>query len=480
MDSPSDISVLRGLLEGLNLPAEDIIDELEDEDEDGEGIKTYGNKDGKKGITSLEPSDEDQKRLDKLKIQKDVEAKKTSSQSTDDLKTPEEVEDAIGGDVDTCNIDDLKAALDKLKSQGRLNPKNIGYMLKNIQNTCAYDPVLDALRRKGYAQKTDKRGNTTEHPIIKKYANEIKELTIDATEVERDLYIDYISDPSKQIDFNPKPRGNFYVDAKATGIPESITNKLMQYVTTDAGNKGVGMGEFAMSLLFKNIGDAVGAGDLSLNGETFEIKGENATLGKRPDEINAIDVKNFAKYMVKTTDEIDDKDLKFHKEKRKTAAGRSKNVNVFYYKGKEVKKNTFADIMSDIYNNSDNKNGFREDFKEALRILDLNKKEQHSEAIDAYFDDIDFSSPQGVQNGIALLNFYRYILKEGFQHFLAHDFGKKGNNTGAYVYATGTAKEMVDQLMGVASFQAISPDNLKPRIGFNKSMREDLITKMFY
>ena len=133
VDSPSDISVLRGILEGLNLPAEDIIDELEDEDEDGEGIKTYGNKDGKKGITSLEPSDEDQKRLDKLKIQKDVEDKKTSSQSTDDLKTPEEVEDAIGGDVDTCNIDDLKAALDKLKSQGRLNPKNIGYMLKNIQ-----------------------------------------------------------------------------------------------------------------------------------------------------------------------------------------------------------------------------------------------------------------------------------------------------------------------------------------------------------
>ena len=40
--------------------------------------------------------------------------------------------------------------------------------------------------------------------------------------------------------------------------------------------------------------------------------------------------------------------------------------------------------------------------------------------------------------------------------------------------------EMVKDLMGVATFQAISPDNLKPRIGFGGSMRENLITKMFY
>jgi len=445
LDNPSDISVFKKILSELDMPAEEIVDQLE----------------------NLR-GDEDDEEIDGMDT------------PTTSLNSPEEVEKAIGDDVDTCDIDQLKAALDKLKSQGRLNNKNVGYMLKNIQNTCAYDPVLDALRRKGYGQKTDRKGNTTEHPIIKKYANEIKDLTLDATEAERDAYINYISDPSKQINFTPKPKGNLNDDAKATGIPESITNKLMMYVTTDAGNKGVGMGEFAMSLLFKNIGDAVGAGDLSINGETFEIKGENATLGKRPDEINAIDVKNFAKYMIKTTDEVDDTDLLFRKEQRKTAAGRNKNVNVFYYKGQEVKKNTFAEIMSDVYNNSSNKEGFKNDFKEALRILDTSKKEKHSEAIDEFFDDIDFTSPQGIQNGIALLNFYRYILKEEFQHFLAHDFGKKGNNTGAYVYATGTPREMVKQLMGVATFQAISPDNLKPRIGFGGSMRENLITKMFY
>ena len=69
---------------------------------------------------------------------------------------------------------------------------------------------------------------------------------------------------------------------------------------------------------------AVGAGDLSINGETFEIKGENATLGKRPDEINAIDLMVLQKYMVKTTDEIDDKDLLFRKEKEKQLQGEIK------------------------------------------------------------------------------------------------------------------------------------------------------------
>ena len=184
--------------------------------------------------------------------------------------------------------------------------------------------------------------------------------------------------------------------------------------------------------------------------------------------------------MIKTTDEVDEKDLLFRKEQRKTAAGKLKNVNVLYYQGQEVKKNTFAGIMSDIYNDSNNKDDFKEDFKKALRILDTSKKEKHSEAIDEFFGDIDFTTPQGIQNGIALLNFYRYIMKEKFQHFLAHDFGAKGNNTGAYVYATGTPMEMVKDLMGVATFQAISPDNLKPRIGFGGSMRENLITKMFY
>ena len=55
LDSPSDIQVLKKILEKLNLPTDDILDELES--------STYANKDGKPGTTGLEPSD-DEERLD--------------------------------------------------------------------------------------------------------------------------------------------------------------------------------------------------------------------------------------------------------------------------------------------------------------------------------------------------------------------------------------------------------------------------------
>ena len=53
LDNPSDIQVLKQICEKLNLPIDDILDEI---GENEEGEKTYANKDGKPGITSLEPS----------------------------------------------------------------------------------------------------------------------------------------------------------------------------------------------------------------------------------------------------------------------------------------------------------------------------------------------------------------------------------------------------------------------------------------
>ena len=49
LDNPSDISVLKNILERLDLPAESIIDELEDD-------KTYADKDGEPGISGMEDS----------------------------------------------------------------------------------------------------------------------------------------------------------------------------------------------------------------------------------------------------------------------------------------------------------------------------------------------------------------------------------------------------------------------------------------
>ena len=49
LDNPSDIKILKTILERLNIPSEDILDELEDE-------KTYGDKDGEPGVAGMENS----------------------------------------------------------------------------------------------------------------------------------------------------------------------------------------------------------------------------------------------------------------------------------------------------------------------------------------------------------------------------------------------------------------------------------------
>ena len=71
------------------------------------------------------------------------------------------------------------------------------------------------------------------------------------------------------------------------------------------------------------------------------------------------------------------------------------------------------------------------------------------------------------------MNLYRYVNKEQFQHFLAHDFGKAGGNTGKYVYAGGSPGDIVDGLRGLAKFDKLSWNDCRPRIGFKTSYLEE-------
>ena len=105
LDNPSDISTLKQILKELNLPEQDIdqlVDDLEDEET---GPKTYGNKDGKPGITSLEPSDEDEKRLAKVKDKEEKEQKPEPKPKPEPVETgtlteyDELIRDTFGGKI---------------------------------------------------------------------------------------------------------------------------------------------------------------------------------------------------------------------------------------------------------------------------------------------------------------------------------------------------------------------------------------------
>ena len=71
------------------------------------------------------------------------------------------------------------------------------------------------------------------------------------------------------------------------------------------------------------------------------------------------------------------------------------------------------------------------------------------------------------------MNLYRYIKEEDFTHFLNHDYGEGGKNTGKYVYATGTPEEIIEIIRkSSAKFEKLAVNNLRPRIGFSSTYLE--------
>ena len=437
LDNPSDIAILKNLLERLDLPAEAIIDELEDEEEIT--VKRGDEKDAK--IDGLEPTPE----------QKDEEKEE------EQLKK---------------HIDQISCPYDKEAAEVHSKNPNLSYKekIKKINRMCnfaAYKPIEAVLQDKGYLKLT-KKGEPAE---LEKFSNELQNIIEDANIKDREYFLEYLKDKNKQIDFKPQPgkRGNLFNDAKKTGISNDIITKLVKHTTQDSGKKSVGMGELALSLLFKNVGAAKGKGDLSLDGKEFEIKGEGATLGARPDTVNVINLENIANFVRYEGGE--ESGLYFKTEKTQ----KGKPVKNLYFKGEKWTLNKFSEILADIYKETDKKQEFLEAFKQDLKNIDVVAKNKHAQAVDEYFDEIQWEKGElEVQRGIALINAYRYMLVEGFERFLAHDFGSTGNDTGEYIYAEGTPLQIVNQLLEAgAKFEKIAPANLKPRIGFRASYRDE-------
>ncbi len=367
-------------------------------------------------------------------------------------------------------------------------------LVQDAINSQCKKPLRKALADKKWV--FDRKGNI-DHQLLDRYENEILLLTKGVSQEDRKKYVFYLNRPNTHVKFEPTRGaiGNLFNDLKESGLPDSIISNIMFHTGKDQGGRGIGAGEFGMSLVFSNVTAATGKGDLDLNGNEFEIKGQNATLGKRPDELNVINLDKFAEYIDEIDAElgnnnVDTKDVavsdkEYNKlvygkfERDKLTKGKpdpkkgKKTVSLIIYKNKDYQPKDFANILSDIYNSTNRKEDFKKAFKEAILELETVAKEKHAEAIDEFFDEIDFSTPNGVQNGIALLNFYRYLLKEEFRYFLAHDIGADGKGKGDYIYAEGDPMSMTKELLAAgATFQPIAPNNMRPRIGFGKGFTE--------
>ena len=324
-----------------------------------------------------------------------------------------------------------KNDLIKLIQDLDLDDDQITKLYNRTKNFTTYRPIKSTLTSKDY------------NPLVlKKFSKEIQDLIEDLPKNEVDDFVKYLSDKEKQIDFPGNSKGNLFNTLAKTGVPDSVVKKVVYHTSQDEGKRGVGMGELGLSLVFKNVGSSKGKGDLSINGEEFEIKGEGATLGDKPSKLEGVIGPKLEPFGVTIGNKME-------------------------FNGQTYNKNAFAQLLADVYKATDKKDQLKTIIKDIL----VNANGLGAEAVDSLFGSIDFSSPESIQTNIALMNFVRYAQKEGFNHFLAHDFGQGGKGNGEYIYVKGSPEEMASQLKSAgAKFEKLSPNNLRPRIGFGTTL----------
>jgi len=310
-------------------------------------------------------------------------------------------------------------------------------IVNGVMNARLTPDILNLLKDKGYSPK-----------ILDRYANEISSIFSSIDDKDRDRFINYITG-TNQVKFAQSKDGNLYDDIDKTKIDfkdNRVINDLIRYTTQDEKKLGVGMGELALALLFDNISAAQGKGDIALNGEEFEIKGYNAKLERDPASFKATK-EDLAKLGITRID-------------TKKEKGRGFDTTMMVGDEK-FRLNNLPEVLSSLYQKSNDKEKFVKDFKEML----ANGPKLPMNAINARVDKIDWSDPDSIDKNVGLINFIRYAEKEGFSHFLVHDMGGASTGNGNYVYVKGSPEKMADELFNSdAYFQRIGINLLTPRI----------------
>ena len=401
MDNPYDILLLEQILKESNFNSRDIDVTIRNLQEN-----IFGPKEEKEEITPEEDDNKDDDEVGQLRTQLGSHSKK-----------------------------DVTELINKMD----LDEKQIQKLYHRISSFGSYKPILKSLRASFYKESE-----------VKRYSQEIQMMIEDLDPKETTQFVEYLSNTKDQLEFPTDQTGNLFTIMPSDKVPKSVMLKIISHTTQDEGKRGVGMGEMGMALIFKNITDSDGKGDLALNKKEFEIKGNGATLGEKPEgfPVDMSKLEPFGIIRKGTTYEI----------------GEGEDIEIV------PNKNKFDEAIFKTHQKTKDKPGFEEALKDTL----ANDVGHGAAVVDELWPFIDFTTQETIHREIALMNVYRYVAKEEFDHFLAHDFGRMaGGNTGKYVYAGGSPSDICAGLRGVASFEKISWDNCRPRIGFSNLYLEE-------
>ena len=344
----------------------------------------------------------------------------------------EDVEDELEKKFDDKKLDssvEIKRALSLINPQvlknNNLEDIDLDDIANEIMNRRLRPILADVLRDNNYSEK-----------IIDKYVVTLLPIFQNIDNKERDKLIAYLQNPT--VEFGKSPDGNLYTDFEKIPVKGLPYEAVVRATFQDERQLGVGMGEVAMAMFFKNVKSSPGGGDLFIDNSKFEVKGYNAKLDRDPSKFKA--------------DPEDIKKLGFDK----------------FTKGK------FGEALQDAYAQSKNKDQWIVDFKKML----ANGPELPMDAINTRVNKIDWNDVDSIIRNVGLINFIRYADAEGFTHFIVHDTGsknKKAIGNGQYVYVSGSPEDMAQDLYDAdVQFQGIHPNLVGgPRMTYSKQTKEE-------
>lgn len=183
----------------------------------------------------------------------------------EDVVTPKgEVES--GQEKQQEQVPNDKARILQLIKDSEISPE-VAEQIEKLLATSTYKPqILSYIQSKGFTADKFKVGDSAVEYIFKKLADS-----------EVDNFLQYTQSPSSLSDL--PDAGNF---ANELGLPRKLITDLVAIEPgQDRGGSSIGKGEVFLGLIFDDVDNRDGGGDLNWNGNNFEIKGEGGRLGQQ-------------------------------------------------------------------------------------------------------------------------------------------------------------------------------------------------------
>ena len=381
----------------------------------------------------------------------------------------------------------LYKALEKLNPD-ELSDKSIRVLYGKIQSFLAFKPIRQALKNKNfviapptYNKKTGDLKKTG-FDMPKKIASELQQMLIGFNEKDYDQFVKYISGIGADGGYDSEKTGMDplkFEDAIGYGnledlmpsyLSKEVARAFASYTGQDEKKRGVGMAEILMALVFVNIKNPAGAGDLQINDRLLEVKGAPAVLGS----LN--EFKNYKQIFIDNG-----KDWMNLKGRQSTSGPAQEKLAKGIATHNKILLSDLSYGLSQIAQEEP-------EIAKSIATDLLNttvgggKKPLTKDDVSAGVGLIKWkNATEGDINRVfGLTNFLRYAREEEFTAFIAFDYGTSGAKKGDYVYVQGEPLEMAKDLMKLrVPFEpsSVGTDAAWPRINVRGRQGTDGVMK---